>query len=382
MTAIEVDSGEPPTVRPTVSWLPPVPIARTSSWTPIALMALLGLAATFFVLKWTGQFDATMARVRAAASASEEADRDLARIPMPPEETEPVAASAQPEVSDEEAFWLRADDALRRWGKSNVLRGIMVLPPTFVSEDGNFDLVIHFHGNTDLVAEGMALSKLNAAVVIFNLGDGSSVYEKRFSDPFRFDDTLKHVKADLQERGLLAPKLRRVALTSWSAGYGAIQGLLSQPKVADRVDAILMFDGMHAAYLGEGPEIAPTSLAPFVAFAERATKGEKLFVLTHSDVEPIGYPGVAASADFLLGQLHVDRKPASGPTTFPGYASLEGIWPKGEMVSLEKESEAHAGNLHVFGFKGNQKGHHIAHLVQFPNTAMPLLTERWKKKAE
>lgn len=368
------DDGEA-SVRPTVSLAPP-PLTRRRSWSLAILGAIAVIAAIVVVVRIVGASDRSSLHTAHAAAAlgpaEEPTAHDAAAVPTVVAARPEPAATQAPEAP-------RADAKLRKTGRGHINRGVFLLPPAFASADGSYDLLIHFHGNTDFVEEGLDLSGVNAAVLIFNYGIGSHAYEGRFADPKRFGDLMASVDAELADRGLVGPKRRRVALTAWSAGYGAIMGILAQPKLADQVDAIILLDGMHANYIGEGPQILPNSIEPFLLFAERAKSGEKLFVLTHSNVDTVGYATVAASAQLLLDTVKVERKEVGGSTTVPGYKTLRGIVPRDEEVTLVPKTVAHEGGLWVKGYRGNQPGHHMAHLVQFPTIAMPLLIERWQK---
>ena len=67
----------------------------------------------------------------------------------------------------------RADRALVRENRSPVAGGLLSIPPAFSSDDGAYDLLIHFHGNTALVEESISSTQLNAVLVQVNLGIGS-----------------------------------------------------------------------------------------------------------------------------------------------------------------------------------------------------------------
>ena len=367
------EDGEP-SVRPTVSVVPP-PMTRTRSWTLAVLGVLAALAVFGFVLRMiVGSEPGSLPVAHGAAALGAAEEPAVEAAPAPTE----LASQPQP-IATQAPDAPRADAKLRKTGRGHINRGVFLLPPAFASADGSYDLIVHFHGNTDFVEEGLHLSGVNAAVLIFNYGIGSNAYEGRFADPKRFGDLMANVDAELADRGLVGPKRRRVALTAWSAGYGAIMGILAQPKLADQVDAIILLDGMHANYIGEGPQILPNSIQPFLDFAARAKTGEKLFVLTHSNVDTVGYVPVAASAQLMLDTVKVERKDVGGTTTVPGYKTLRGIVPRDEEVTLVPKTVAHEGGLWVKSYRGNQPGHHMAHLVQFPSIAMPLLIERWSK---
>ena len=106
-----------------------------------------------------------------------------------------------------------ADEHLSRQGRSPIAGGLLTILPGFHSGDGAYDLVIHFHGNTDLVEESYARIPLNAVVVIMNLGNGSGPYEDRFANPLVLPEVLGRVQTTMEKRGLRTPKLDRLALS-------------------------------------------------------------------------------------------------------------------------------------------------------------------------
>src|SRR5262249_12502567 len=63
----------------------------------------------------------------------------------------------------------RADAKLHREDRSPIAGAFLTIPPSFSSANGQYDVVMHFHGNTDLVEENFAVAKVNAVVVIDNL---------------------------------------------------------------------------------------------------------------------------------------------------------------------------------------------------------------------
>ena len=295
----------------------------------------------------------------------------------------PPAAPAQPSwwsrLRGDKAAPERADAKLVREGRSPLGAGLLTIPPSFTSADGAYDLVIHFHGNTDLVEDSFGVAKVNAVVVIVNLGVGSGVYEDRFASPDELRETLARVQRTLVKRGLEGAHLRRLALSSWSAGYGAILRIVENPATADLVDSVVLLDGIHARLLPEGEPnaggIDPLRIEPFLRFARRAVAGDKLFVITHSDVKPTEYAGCRDTTDAMLSRLDVTRHPGGEAPSMPPLASTHGV-PKSKLVPLEPRSEAHAGGLWVRGFGGETPEHHMAHLVMMASVGLPELAKR------
>src|SRR5262249_36723919 len=137
-------------------------------------------------------------------------------------------------------------------GRSPLGAGFLTIPPSFSSDDGGYDLVVHVHGNAELVEESFAVAKINAVVVILNYGINSGVYENRFNNAIMLPDVEARARATMQKRGLTNPHLRRLAMTAWSAGYGAILRTLEQPALADSVNAVILLDGIHVGYAHKG----------------------------------------------------------------------------------------------------------------------------------
>ncbi len=292
----------------------------------------------------------------------------------------PARESNEPEVTLSDQKPARADDALHREGRSPIAGGFLVLPPSFSSETGDYDLVVHFHGNADLVEESYKLVELNAAVLILNYGNGSGVYEDRFANPAIFADILGRVGKTLEKRGLAHPSQRRLALSAWSAGYGAILRILEHEPFARMVDAVLLFDGIHCGYKPGTHEPYLAGIAPFVRFAEQATHRNKLFSITHSNITPVGnYAGTRVATDALLRELGVPRERGGEEPPIPPLASLGRVMPKKLIAPLVPESEAHKGGLMVRGYTGTQAQHHNMHLVQMSVTAIPDLVESWRE---
>jgi hypothetical protein len=296
--------------------------------------------------------------------------RQVAEVPVAP-----LPSASAPDMPPEQ----RADYKLKREGHVFVGGGVLHAPPSFRSDDGAFDLVMHFHGNTELVEESVGAARVNALVYVVNLGLGSGPYEERYSVPGIFDETLNRIQKSAKERGLRDAKLRRIALSSWSAGYGAIAKLLESQKICDRIDALLMLDGIHAAYVDKKAKtVDMLRLGPFVRVAREATEGRKLFTITHSDTIPIDYASTTETADVLLRETAVRRVEASETPPKVTLASAVGAMPKKTEQWLVQKTEARQGSLHVRGYQGQTPEHHMAHLIQMSVTVLPELAERWK----
>lgn len=342
-----------------VSMLPWQP--RWKPWSPLrAVAATLAFATVMSLVVLVGRRVPALRKLHpifAPASARLELDE----VAPPP----PVVAP-------------RADAKLDREHRSPVAGGLLTLPPSFASSDGAYDLVIHFHGNTDLVEESYAASKLNAVVIILNLGVGSGPYEDRFANPLRLPEMLDRANATMERRGLVGAKRRRLALAAWSAGYGAVLKVLDHADLAARVDAVLLLDGIHVGYRQGTHDPLLDRLAPFTRFAREAVLGKKLFAITHSSITPnADYAGTRDTTNALLREVGVERVDGGSDPPMPVMKSIDGVIAKKSLVALKAESVADRGGLHVHGYRGDQPEHHTAHLVQMSTTALPDLVAYW-----
>jgi hypothetical protein len=298
--------------------------------------------------------------------------RMTATMPVVPAETEPTVTPA-PNVAS-----TRADATLVRKGRSPLAGGLLTLPPAFASADGHYDLVIHFHGNTDLVEESYDRIPLNAVVVIMNLGTGSGPYEDRFANPLSLPEVLGRVQTTMEKRGLRTPILDRLALTAWSAGYGAVLRILEQPALANQVDAVVLLDGIHCGYKPKTTTLQLERIAPFERFARAAIDHGKMFSITHSEITPIGnYAGTLVTTDALLQLVGVTRTPGGVAPPLLALASIDGVIAKKSIRPLLPRSDTRAGGLHIIGYVGDQPEHHSMHLIEMSVTVLPDLLAHW-----
>jgi hypothetical protein len=311
---------------------------------------------------------------RPAAESSEtrvasDTSQTLAHLP-------PIAASQATAVPAEQ----RADQALKREGHAPVGGGVLHVPPSFQSSDGAFDLLMHFHGSTPLVQESVGAAKVNALVYILNLEGNSGMYDERYAVPATFEQLLDRIRDVIEKRGLKNAKVRRIALVSWSAGYGAIGRVLASQKLAERIDAVMVLDGINASYVDRKTKekLDTARLEPFIRFAKEAAGGRKLFTLTHSELKAEEFAGPSETAEEILRAAGTQRIDAAATPAQVKFTAAGGAVPKQFEKWLEQKTEARVGGLHVRGYAGRSPENHLAHLLQMSVTVLPELVERWK----
>jgi hypothetical protein len=271
----------------------------------------------------------------------------------------------------------RADAELDRSGHTQCAGGYLVVLPDFASDDGKFDLVIHAHGASDLVAQSAATTKMNGVIVAFSLGIGSAVYDEFFGYKPRFATIIEQAEAVMEKRGLHGAKVRRIALSAFSAGFGGVERMLEQPGALDRVDAVLLYDALHASY-DEHKKIDFRRIDSVVKFAGLAAKGDKLFYATHSDIPVFEYASTHQTADAVLEMLGIERQPGGDKPASIVLPSLGGEAGNRLEHPLQPLTEAEKGGFILRGFAGTKAEDHLAHLHQMATTGFPKLAERWR----
>src|SRR5450432_4122165 len=228
-----------------------------------------------------------------------------------------------------------------------------------------YDLLVHFHGAPPVVEAAFEHSGINGALVVYNLGIGSGAYEDPYSIPNSYDHMLESVATAVRELCPSASAPKRVALSGWSAGYGAILHIIDRAKDAARVDSVQLADGMHVGFEPVGfRKVSAISMAPFTLFADEAIAGHKLFAVTHSSIQT-PYASTTETAEYLLDAegLAVDRREVPGPR--PG---------------MTQTSRADREGFHMRGYSGDDKAAHCDHLFAFGELLLTPLHERWSKQ--
>jgi len=229
-----------------------------------------------------------VALVATAGDAAAAPKRGKARVAAPAKAPTPPAPLAAPVPMTETT----SDGGYRARSGSNIE---VYLPPGFAASDGKYDLVLHFHGVARAQESNASAAKLNAAIVSVNLGVASDKYSTAFATPAQFDQLLATTHKLVQASGRAgSAQVGRIALSAWSAGFASVSAILKQDAARARVDAVLLADGLHAAYSDPKKHtIDERSLTKYARLTEEASRGEKLFVLTHSSITTYGYANVS-----------------------------------------------------------------------------------------
>lgn len=218
--------------------------------------------------------------------------------------------------------------------------------PAKLKTDGKVPLFVHFHGG-EWLPEVAAAGLGNTAVITVQLGNGSAVYAKPFTQPQSFLDLVAEAE---KKAGV---KFAPITLSGWSAGYGAVREILKSPAAYGRIQGILLLDGMHAGYVKDPQakeKLRPEHLEVFVQFAKDAAAGKKRMLVTHTEIVPGTYASTTETADYLLDKLHLKReaKRQIGP------------------MQTQQLTEARQGRFVLQGYVGNTAADHVDHLHALP----------------
>ncbi len=240
------------------------------------------------------------------------------------------------------------------------------IPSTFRGTDGTYDLVVHFHGLPSLERRAMDLVGLDAVVVAVNHGAFADHYQDPYKDPQALDRIIAFADAQLAASGRgEGKKLGRLALSGWSAGAGSIGRILGFPGNHERIDALLLEDGLFTSYSNVKRKVMNMGpLERFVRYAQAASRGEKLMVITHSAVPTYGYPSMIETTTALLSMSAFERKEVD---------LIAG-------TGMHQTSECHMGSFHLMGFSGDGVQAHMDHVQKMGETSWPYLKARWSKK--
>ncbi len=226
---------------------------------------------------------------------------------------------------------------------------VIFVPRDYKPRSNQVDLVFHLHGAPAVVEKALLETGWNAVLVEFNRKGLSSVYTEPFSDPTLFSRLLEKTLDVVRTRKLAdPPRLGRVVVSSFSAGFGGVREILKVPADFDRVDALILADSLYCGYEGVPADrrLEDEKMAGFRRFAREAAAGRKSLLVTHSAQVPDGYASTTETADDLIRTVQGQPEP------------LRIDWGDGWVQSRR----CHKGRFLVLGFEGSEGPDHLRHL--------------------
>jgi hypothetical protein len=209
---------------------------------------------------------------------------------------------------------------------------------------------VHFHGDPQTVWNNAAYSKLDAVVVTVNLGAVSSAYQNPYAaDTDLFATLLNEARTTLRNQPDFADDLNfdKLAVSSFSAGYGAVREVLKNSAYFNDIDGMVLADTVYASFTSASDHTPLDSqMTGFSNFAAAATNGTKTLTLSHSLVQTYTYANTAETADDLMAWTGLT------PSTY----NVTGLG------GLQFYRHAQAGEFEVFGALGDDATAHSKHL--------------------
>ncbi|MBC7673859.1 MAG: hypothetical protein H7247_15680 [Polaromonas sp.] len=251
---------------------------------------------------------------------------------------------------------VRALDGARRTFIGPLAKPVELFIPASTNHADVLHLVVHFHGGAFIPEYAVSQLAGDHVVAVVNLAPGSGVYDRAFSDPAAFDSLLANITRETSVVLNRAATFTDVTLVGFSAGHGAVRAILRDSAHFDRVNAVLLLDGLHTSYVPDntvmekGGTLDEGNLAVFVRFARAAIRGEKRFLVTHSEIFPGSFASTTETTDYLGQVLGLRR------------TSVLRWGPRG----MQQLSEVKMGRFEILGFAGNAGPDHIDHLQAMP----------------
>ena len=220
----------------------------------------------------------------------------------------------------------------------------------------NITLYAHFHLVPWFAIQEHVRRGAREPLLVFVLGEGSTTYRLPFQDTNRFARVLALTEAELQRRGSM-PRVRVVSVdvSSFSAGYGAVRELIKTPQYFKLIRRIVLLDSIYASL--EPVSSSQTNRVPAAAqidvwgsFAAAAVRGEKTFVLTHSQVPTSTYASSAECAAALLARIGLQTAPVSSNSV-----------PAANDADYPLLARSDAKGLHVWSYAGADGQAHTTH---------------------
>ena len=241
--------------------------------------------------------------------------------------------------------------------------GQMIAPKTGgVRKDGGFDVIVHFHGHEPIRKE-FVKTATGVVLVGIDLGIGSGAYQNAFAVPGVWDKLLKSVETEMAKRsGNPKAHARKIGLSAWSAGYGAVDSILRQTG-GKTIDAVILLDGLHTGYDNAAQHtLKVPQIEPFMTYAKRAAAGKAFMFVSHSSIIPPGYASTTETTSYLIAQL--GGKPVKVK--------------KEDVLGLDMIRKYDKSNFHVRGYTGDDKPDHCAHIGLIAGVMKTHILPRWK----
>ena len=240
---------------------------------------------------------------------------------------------------------------------------VALVPANVVKPDGTVDFVFTFKSIGPGDKSTAAKTGVNAVFVTCYVSEaGSAKHTLLFGTSSFVSNSVAKVLADLKGKypdKTLKPG--KVALTSWSGGYGPVRQILSErASLASKgieISSVVLADGLHSS---------GKALEPFIQFAREAAKDpSKRFTTITTGVDPGSYISSTKASKLVSEAVGgVQEREWNGVGAAPeathgsgGYQHIE-LWKPGPYSEATMKGQ-HAG---AYRWTNENKGN-LAHLL-------------------
>jgi hypothetical protein len=226
--------------------------------------------------------------------------------------------------------------------------GKLFVPSDWKPRGDQADLLVFFHGHPPLVCSNLTRSGKSSLLIVVNFNGLSAAYAKPFTDTNLFGKILSDARRELSRQFGRELAQGKLAVASFSAGYGAVREILKQPTWRERITDLVLADSLYAGYVErDGANVLnPDHVQDFIHFAQRAARREVTMVVTHSAQVPEGYASTTETVEELLRAVGGSRVRS----------------PDSEIIGMTQSSHAIVGRFQVLGYRGDTAQDHMNHL--------------------
>ncbi len=220
-----------------------------------------------------------------------------------------------------------------------------------LAADGDYELLLHFHGG-EAARKLLLPEELRLVIAVVDRGVGSSAYQGTFASRRSWDELIGNIDRLVSDASGHPAHTRRIVVSSWSAGYKAVEEVLNVAQNDPAIEGIVLLDSLHASYPEGKSQLEHGQLAQFVGAARHAAHDPAFFFnVTHSEIKPPGYASTTETSSLLLSELGI---------------TAETVREGGRDV-LPLTRVAEEGRFTVRGYAGNDARAHCDQLRLLPS---------------
>lgn len=221
------------------------------------------------------------------------------------------------------------------------------IPSTYQPRGNVADVLVHFHGDPQTYWNNAKYANLNTIIVTVNYSGLSSAYSTPFSNTALFGNLVNEALTKVRAESDIPDTLvwDKLAVSSFSAGYGAVREILQESVYRNDIDVLLAADSLYATTAGDGTPL-DSQMVDYKTFAALAQAGSKTFLYSHSQVPTFTYEETRECGDEIMQSLGISASAynATGLGTLAFYR------------------HAKSGNFELWGALGTDGDSHLEHL--------------------